>query len=127
MTIHTSRKNGLLSQWRGYGGHGSYALVFDTHQLDELLSLEWRAHFWAHLNIEKVVYLDGLETLEQEFPDLLKSSTTFMSKFLDGQSCADIDLFTPFSRASTLLKHRGFREEREVRIVACPMSERIVA
>jgi hypothetical protein len=119
--------NGLLSQWRGYGGNGRYALVFDTRQLDDLLSLEWRAHFWAMLSIEKVVYLEGLETLEKEFPDLLKSSTTFMSKKLNGESCADIDLFTPFSRAATLLKHRGFREEREVRIVACPQSERALA
>jgi hypothetical protein len=50
-----------------------------------------------------------------------------MSKTLNGESCADIDLFTPFSRAATLLKHRGFREEREVRIVACPQSERALA
>jgi hypothetical protein len=111
------QKNGLLSQWRGYG---CYALVFDTRKLDELLALECRAHFWANLNIERVVYWDGLETLEKVFPDLLKSSTTYMSKFITGQSCADIDLFTPFYSAAPLLKHRGFSEEREVRIVACP-------
>jgi Protein of unknown function (DUF2971) len=121
------QENGLLSQWRGYGGNGRYALVFDTRRLDDILALEWRAHFWARLNIEKVVYFDGPETLEKEFPDLLKSSTTFMSKILNRQSYADIDLFMPFSRAATLLKHRGFREEREVRIVACPQSEGALA
>lgn len=121
------QENGLLSQWRGYGGSGRYALVFDTRQLDALLEREWRAHFWAKLDIEKAVYFDGSETLEKEFPDLLKISTTFMSKFLNRQSCAYIDVFTPFSRAATLLKHRGFREEREVRIVACPQSVRAFA
>jgi hypothetical protein len=79
------------------------------------------------LSLDKVVYLEGSETLEKEFPDLLKSFTTFMSKTLNGESCADIDLFTPFSRAATLLKHHGFREEREVRIVACPQSERALS
>jgi hypothetical protein len=118
------QENGLLSQCRGYG---RYALVFDTRQLDALLEQEWRTHFWAGLSFEKAVYFEGAETLENEFPELLISCTTFMSKFLDGQSCADTDLFTPFSRASTLLKHRGFREEREVRIVARPQSESALA
>ena len=121
------RENGLLSQWRGYGGKGRYALVFNTRQLDDLLALEWRAHFWAGLIIDKVVYFEGPGTLEKEFPEILASSTTFISKFLDRQSCTEINLFTPFIQAATLLKHRGFREEREVRIVAMPHSERAFA
>jgi hypothetical protein len=118
------QENGLLSQWRGYGGAGRYALVFDTRQLDGLLELEWEAHFWAKLDIDQVVYFEGTETLENEFPQILSSSTAFMEKLLNGKNASNIDLFTPFSRAATLLKHRGFREEREVRIVACPQSER---
>lgn len=30
-------QNGLLSQWRGYGQDGGYAIVFDTKGLDSLL------------------------------------------------------------------------------------------
>jgi hypothetical protein len=118
------RENGLLSQWRGYG---RYALVFDTRQLDVLLEREWRAHFWAGLNFEKVVYFEGLETLEKEFPEILADASTFITKRLNSQNCSDIDLFASFSKAATLLKHRGFREEREVRIVAMPYSERALA
>jgi hypothetical protein len=118
------QQNGLLSQWRGYG---RYALVFDTRQLDDLLALEWRAHFWAKLDIEKVVYFEGSETLEKEFPDLLATAAELMSRMLYKKSYSDIDIFSPFSRAATLLKHRGFREEREVRIVACPQSVRALA
>jgi hypothetical protein len=118
------QENGLLSQWRGYGGVGRYALVFDTRQLDELLSLEWQAHFWATLDIEKVVYFEGSETLEKEFPKLAPTAMELTSRTIYKQSPSDIDIFTPFSRAATLLKHRGFREEREVRIVACPFSVR---
>lgn len=113
--------NGLLSQWRGYG---RYALVFDTRQLDALLEREWRAHFWSGLIIDRVVYFDGLDILEKEFPSLMDSSTAFISKTLNSESCSDMDLFRPFSSAATLMKHRGFREEREVRIVAMPQSER---
>ncbi len=121
------QEHGLLSQWRGYGGSGHYALVFDTRQLDALLELEWRTHYWARLDIQKVVYFEGLDTLEKDFPEILASSTAFMEKILNGERGSNIDLFAPFSRAATLLKHRGFREEREVRIVACPMSERAFA
>ena len=50
-----------------------------------------------------------------------------MAKVLNGESGSNIDLFGPFSNAATLMKHRGFREEREVRIVAMPQSERALA
>ncbi len=121
------QENGLLSQWRGYGGEGRYAIVFDTRQLDLFLAREWRAHFWARLSIERVVYFDGPEILEKEFPDILTASTAFMAKVLNGESGSNIDLFGPFSKAATLMKHRGFREEREVRIVAMPQSEPALA
>jgi hypothetical protein len=48
-----------------------------------------------------------------------------MAKVLNGESGSNIDLFAPFSRAATLMKHRGFREEREVRIVAMPQRLKI--
>jgi hypothetical protein len=65
--------------------------------------------------------------LEKEFPDILTASTAFMAKVLNGESGSNIELFGPFSKAATLMKHRGFREEREVRIVAMPQSERALA
>jgi hypothetical protein len=38
------RENGLLSQWRGYGGAGGYCLVFDTAKLAERLREEFDTH-----------------------------------------------------------------------------------
>lgn len=114
----------MLSQWRGYGGNGRYALVFDTRQLDDLLALGWQAHVWTKLDIAKVVYFDGSETLEEEFPDLLETANKSISRMLYKESQPDIEYFAPFSPAATLLKHQGFLEEREVRIVACPQSVR---
>jgi hypothetical protein len=122
-------ENGLLSQWRGYGGNcqnGRYALVFDTRQLYDLLALERQAHLWAKLDIEQVVYFEGSqsETLEKASPDLLAMATELMLRMLYKKSYSDIDILTPFLRAATRLKHLGFHEEREVRIVACPQSVR---
>jgi hypothetical protein len=116
------RENGLLSQWRGYGGLGRFAIVFDTCRLDALLAVEWEKHAWITLDIKPVVYFEGAETLEKSFPRLLGVCTSIMTRLLNEEPHRDSDIFTSFSEAATLLKHRGFREEREVRIIAIPMS-----
>jgi hypothetical protein len=124
------QENGLLSQWRGYGGNcqnGRYALVFDTRQLDDLLALEWRAHYWVKLDIEKVVYFEGSGTLEKEFSELSPTAMELMWRTIYKRSPSADKFLKLFLGAATLLKHRGFREEREVRIVACPVSERAFA
>ncbi len=36
----TAQNDGLLSQWRGYGKDGGYALVFDSQKLEEALKDE---------------------------------------------------------------------------------------
>jgi hypothetical protein len=116
------RENGLLSQWRGYGGLGRFALVFDTRRLDALLAAEWEKHAWVTLNMKPVVYFEGPQTVEEGFPNLLTVCTSVMTRILNDQPHRDSDIFTSFSEAATLLKHRGFREEREVRVIAIPMS-----
>jgi hypothetical protein len=42
--------NGLLSQWRGYGEDGGYAIVFDTEKLESLLEAEGRIYYEEQLN-----------------------------------------------------------------------------
>ncbi len=121
------KTNGLLSQWRGYGGHGRFAIVFDTRQLDSHLAREWRAHFWVKLELAEVVYLEGPETLERAFPDLIDGAVAMISDMIDGSKSPREKFIEPFFQAATLLKHRGFREEREVRIVAIPQSRRALA
>ena len=116
--------NGLLSQCREYG---RFALVFDTQSLDDLLAQERRAHFWVKLELAKVVYLKGLETLETSFPKLLKGAADFMSEVLEESSVRRAGFIEPFLQAATLLKHPGYHEEREVRIVAIPHSTQALA
>lgn len=122
------RNHGLLSQWRGYGKDGGFCIVFDTAALAELLGREFDLYYYVHMKLSSAVYaVDGLR-ISQAFPTLLDRCDTFFAGILDGQVPeAPDDGFQPFAEAATLLKHQGFREEREVRIVAMPGSERIRA
>jgi len=121
------RANGLLSQWRGYGGMGRFALVFDTQGLDDLLAREWRAHFWIKLELAEVVYFKGHEKMNTAFPKQLQEAVSFMSETPEKPSNPSDDFLIAFIQAATLLKHRGFQEEREVRIVAIPHSRQALA
>ena len=40
------RENGLLSQWRAYGGRGGYAVGFDTKRFLDLLNKEAEVHIY---------------------------------------------------------------------------------
>jgi hypothetical protein len=121
------KDNGLLSQWRGYGRDGGYCLVFDTAGLSDLLGKEFDAHYWIYMRMASVHYaVDGV-SVEKLFPDLLDRCAVFLSGIIDGaMGPIPDDGFAPFVRGATLLKHQGFREEREVRIVAAPGSERVL-
>ena len=72
-----------------------------------------------------------------EFSDLVALCAEFCIRKIEnltneGRKGSQIDepdirnLFDLFVRASTRLKHQGFREEREVRIVACPSDEDLI-
>jgi hypothetical protein len=39
-SAHDTSQNGLLSQWRGYGFDGGYAVVFSTKELADRIELE---------------------------------------------------------------------------------------
>jgi hypothetical protein len=121
------RENGLLSQWRGYGRDGGFCIVFDTAALAGMLGREFDAHYWIHMNLAAVHYaIDGISVAEV-FPQLLDRCGVFFSGILDGKIPeAPDDGFEPFVAGATLFKHQGFREEREVRIVAVPGSGEVM-
>ena len=49
-------KNGLLSQWRGYGVGGGYAIVFDPSGIEQLLNLENKMFQYQHMQWGDVHY-----------------------------------------------------------------------
>lgn len=120
------RTNGLLSQWRGYGRSGRFCLVFDTAKLDEMLATEWTSHYWTRLGICEAIYVKDESPIEARFPQLIDLCAQFLNDYFDRAEPKPEGMFVPFSSAATLIKHRGFFEEREVRIVAIPFTSEMI-
>ncbi len=62
--------------------------------------------------------LNGMP-LDVQFPSLVNAAAQSLQQFFDGTPTPELGL-TDFLTGATLLKHEGFREEREARIVAIP-------
>jgi len=123
------KENGILSQWRGYGNDGKFAIVFDTNDLSTLLVQEWASHFWLMLEIKPAIYDNKKRIIEDNFPKLLDEAEIHFDLLLSAKiqripPAFESKFLEYFLSAATLLKHRGFQEEREIRIVAMPMNKR---
>lgn len=121
--------NGLLSQWRGYGLDGGYAVVFDTKALEQLLSREaenfhYQTSFWGdaeYYDQDTLQTAKLSETIEQEA--ILEAS--LQAFFLTGKQEAFDELHQAVTKLACSHKHHGFAEEKEVRIVAVPVNDSI--
>jgi len=123
------QKHGLLSQWRAYGPDGGCAVAFGTKEIHDLLKLEQDKWAYAALGGGDVVYSDEDERLQEEigqYMDNIKASFTrfyeiIMSRGLQGQEEAERALdgiYPAIWPCSCRYKHWGFKEEKEVRLVA---------
>lgn len=116
-------KNGLLSQWRGYGEGGGYALVFDTRGLYQMLEQERQMYSHPFMNFGDVDYYDREFPLDgsrhEETVEWENSLVNIVSEIVSGEARfedkSDL-LFEPVVALATRHKHYGFREEGEVRI-----------
>jgi hypothetical protein len=116
--------NGLLSQWPGYA-RGGFALEFDELELDAMNAEENAGWRYQGLLTNTVSY-EGHEALVN--PDqfrgmagaflrtILRISEPALTDIL-GKGVVD-DYSRPFLSIAPFLKHSGFREENEYRIVA---------
>lgn len=130
------RNNGMLSQWRAYGGNEPVAIVFDAAGFHELLLEEDARFLYWPLLMAVVTYLERDLILEEYFPDLFDSLRTCARNFIeprDGDFLQDVlpKAYEQASVACARLKHYGFHEEQECRIVAGattgPLRERLSA
>ncbi len=124
------RTDGLLSQWRGYGKDGGYALVFDSKRLEELLKTEGTSVWYQHAQWGDVHYHqddNDLETAEPEIHQAEAALRTAIGRFIKNPASSELEsTFEPVATLSCLYKHWGFHEEREVRIVAIPPNEELI-
>ena len=115
--------NGLLSQWRGYGVDGGYAITFDTKGLDALLQIEESTYMYQHALWGDVHYY-GINDVQPSSAEVEEAEATVrkgIAHLVRGGTAEETEgFYQAISSLSCLFKHWGFREEREVRIVAIP-------
>lgn len=126
---HTSdkayeQKNGLLSQWRGYGQDG-YAIVFDAKKLIDLYKIEGNQYYYATAVIGDVVYQHDEREFEEEFGEAIKKIENVFRNFMEIGEWEVGEIFGDIISMYTRLKHCGFYEEREVRAISCPVTKEI--
>lgn len=117
--------SGLLSQWRGYGSDGGYAIVLDSHGFDHLLKLEGQTHHYQFAQWGDVYYY-GAEIEAQPSSEEVNEYENIVRKgvigLVRGKDPASIDgLYDAITSLSCLYKHWGFAEEQEVRVIAIPV------
>ncbi|MBP3127500.1 DUF2971 domain-containing protein [Thalassospira sp. ER-Se-21-Dark] len=113
--------NGLLSQWRGYGAGGGYAIEFDTHKLAQYIEVGLSKYDWAVAYMGDVVYGSEYSELGSVRPKIDKIVEAANRLFLGQEPHFKPDTYDAFVNPATRLKHWGFHEEHEVRIVAAPI------
>lgn len=121
------KHNGLLSQWRGYGGEERFALVFDAVALTNLVREEDSRFAHGLLAFERVTYNQGID-FSSTYKEIIEYGKNILRTILeesnpDKAKSQFVSVILPFLMAACTLKHQGFREEREVRIIASPMTE----
>ena len=117
------KKNGLLSQWRAYGGDGGYALILDTLRLTKCLKVEPNTYSYSQFLFGDVLYDDQSDKFETVFADLHRGLEAWTCALEVSKKLPDENLAQPFFNVATRFKHRGFKEESEVRVSVSPVTE----
>ena len=126
-TATYEHENGLLSQWRAYGVGGGFALVFDTEKLWKFCLREQAAYDYGIMAFDDVVYDDDEKYFADQIGHAIETIKGDVDIYLrdmprqihDKKEVAEI--LSSFAR----VKHRAFKEEHEVRIVAAPITAEI--
>jgi len=115
-------KHGLLSQWRGYGADGGVAIVLDTLGIESRMRHEKDIFAHALNHIGDVIYDNDDDRIRKNFSKVFEYFEHIENEICTAACSTDPDpeVFYHFVFGSTLVKHHGFREENEIRIVVSP-------
>lgn len=117
------RKNGLLSQWRGYSEDG-FAIVFNTKRLCKLFEIEHSDYsYFASPLFDDVVYQNQRTIIDAEFSDVWERIWKEQLKYYYKQDYEILGFLDDFLKMTVRLKHRSFQEEREVRSAVFPLTD----
>ena len=111
------RENGLLSQWRGYGGEGGFCLVLETAAV-KIFKQERQSYVYPYTDFREVQYSVDDALKSSLFIDLFQKSEEVLQLALRADRDFSVDaMVDAFLCCATTFKHRGFYEEREVRLI----------
>jgi Protein of unknown function (DUF2971) len=121
-------KHGLLSQWRGYGRDGGYALVFDTARLDSLLNEEAKRWIGDLFGGDVIYSSDPPDKFREELGEAVDAIKTGVAEFLRtaGDPNTLDNTYYSLIQCACRYKHWGFDEEKEVRVIAIPSKREII-
>lgn len=123
--------DGLLSQWRGYGIDGGYAIVFDAKTLEKLLLEEINKHYLGFIQFGDVDYHNHHTDEESKLDEMVlyeRQLKDAVGKYITTSKREDLEeTFLPLLAMSSKHKHIGFSEESEVRAVTAQLSEDTIA
>ena len=125
------QKHGLLSQWRGYGKDGGFAIVFNMEKLHEEFKIE-QTEFYNNISqYGDVVYDPDEASATDEIKKAINRVVEHAHKVFKSpkyglpiQEINWVDDFASLVRCAMLLKHKGFSEENEYRFYAFPYCEK---
>lgn len=130
ITSENARNNGLLSQWRGYGTDGGYAIVFDSTELEKLLNKEANEYFYQHMQWGDVYYYDLQDSTQSISQEIIEAESTLRNGIRElHQNPKPNSMEASYDAMITLsclYKHWGFFEEKEVRVIAIPPNEEVL-
>jgi hypothetical protein len=119
-------EHGLLSQWRGYSNGGGVAIEFDEAGIDAIMHAENDQFIYAASKTSEVLYenFDSLFKPEQ-FEGV---AGALIAKMFGNRDASEItggknidEAVRNYILVAPFLKHAGFREEREYRMVLAPV------
>jgi hypothetical protein len=119
-------KHGLLSQWRGYAGSAGFAIEFNEPELVELIKIERETFAYPVMRSNYVRY-KGYDDLFD--PKVYRGVAGELTRrIFEPRDVSDItgrmgdkemdEVMINFANTAAFLKHEGFQEEQEYRIVA---------
>lgn len=118
------KKQGMLSQWRGYGGEGNVAIIFNVKELERLLGLEAKNFQYMSCSISDVIYYREGEDIVRHLPNLFHWLNEYIQEMRSGWDITDEkfqdilgNLTVELLPAVGRIKHQAFSEENECRIV----------
>ena len=122
------RQNGLLSQWRAYGNIQGFAIELDTKAIEALIEREQEEYLHPFIGFADAVYGQDHTLFSDDFLPRFNKLKEFVVANIRKDLGENVTVdptsgFAPFCYCISMLKHRGFQEEREVRIAISPRGE----